>query len=340
MNSRKKATKIVLTIVLTLAVIAGLFVLRTYLKGSDKYSIFAEQQKQEKILKYLSVKNGDFKSSKLTEVKETEITGHKVLALSGTNLSGTIQGTIDLKALSVLTKINLGLLPYPGWQPAAGEKEKTNVDVYLSKDNKAWSKKYSSSGKTSLTFPTAFKTNNTKYRYIKYEITLERDSVSKPSPLIQYMSVSGVGVTSATPTPTATVSATRTTSAEASETASATTTSTASVIAEGSATPPIPPGPGESTTPPTPPGPGGSTTPPTPPGPGDSVTPATPPVPDESVEAEASPTATKVSTDVFNSPGGSVVVSGIQSGVSFALLVILVLAIGGFFIYRILRSKD
>ena len=58
----------------------------------------------------------------------------------------------------------------------------------------------------------------------------------------------------------------------------------------------------------------------------------------ETASATVTATATTVATNVFNSPGSSLLVSGIQSGISFTVIIIIVLGIGGFVICRIIKE--
>jgi hypothetical protein len=342
MKKPSKVTRIILAIVVTLAVVAGLFIARTYLKG--KVDIFAERAVVEKVLKYKSVANGDFNRDTLTGVVKQS----KKIVLKTTNekltREGTIEGRINLQSATALTKMKLGVA---NLKPITEEINRVNLEVTLSKDGQNWSRTFSSNHTTTINFAQVLANSATKYKSIKYKITLEtfRPSNTSSSPALTALTLWGKGIAQVSPTPSATISA-RTT-ATLSATATSTTTST---------TPPNPPGPGDTVTPPNPPGPGDTVTPPNPPGPGDTQTPPTPETPTPtfstvtgsvtptSTPAEsptASPAQTKVTTDgLFNSPGSSVVVSGIQSGVSFTLLILAILGIGVLVIYRIAKSKE
>jgi len=335
-NKRNKATKVVLAIIITLAVVAGLFVLRTYLQGAG-ISIFAVQQKGERVLKYKSVKKGDFDSDKLTGVHKKNLSGGVVIMmLTDKKLTGTVKGTADLKTASVMTKVTAGVIPYPGWQNVGGSVGSYNLDVQLSSDNKTWTKSYSSYGEQTIDISNIPKVRKTRYRYVRYTVTLNREKLTDKSPVFSYLSVSGFSEVQPTATPTESATETATITASATGTASVTATATASEIATATST---------TTTPPTPPGPIDTVTPPIPPTVTTSETPITPDLtetPEETATvtetASATATATTVATNVFNSPGSSLLVSGIQSGISFTVIIIIILGIGGFVIYRIIKE--
>jgi len=99
--------------------------------------------------------------------------------------------------------------------------------------------------------------------------------------------------------------------------------------------------------PPTPPEPGSTASnPPTPPEPVSSVTPPVPANPTETATITSTPAATTTtvaSNQIFGNPQDSaktVALSGIQSGVSFWSLIILVGAIGTLVVIRIIKSED
>ncbi|MDH4358501.1 MAG: hypothetical protein OEV37_00935 [Candidatus Berkelbacteria bacterium] len=306
-----KVTKIIITIVLTALAVAGLFLLRSYLL-SKGIEILADVSAQERVLKFKRVSKGHFAQDTLTGVVRS---GDKIV-LSSQRERGTIEGRADLSQLSLLTKVKIGVRrPYPN-------ASRINLEVNVSRDGKTWSPTYSSN--RTDTVELASRLGTRKYKYIKYKITLIADN-SNQSPQLLNLGVWGRVTAVATVTPSAIV------------------TATGSVGA-----PPVPPGPGESGTPPVPPEPGDSGTPPVPPGPGDSGTPiipeltSTPTVsPTESLEPEETPTATgtQVTTaNIFASPDGNLLVSGIKSGPSFIVLIVLVATIGGFIVYRIAKS--
>jgi len=318
-----KATKIIITIVLTALAVAGLFLLRSYLL-SRGIEILADVAAQERVLKFKRVSRNQFAQDTLTGVVRS---GDKII-LKAPNKTGTIVGRADLSQPALLTKVKIGVRkPFP-------TESSINLEVNISKDGTTWSPTYTSNRTDTVDLIAKCgwsRCGTTKYKYIKYKITLAANDSSKSPELLNLGVWGRTALASVTP----------------------------SIIATGSAVqPPVPPGPGESGTPPVPPGPGTSGIPPVPPGPGGSETPIIPNLTatatvsatvtatatvsvTESVEPEATPSAqeTKVTTqNVFASPDGNLLVSGIKSGPSFVILILLVVTVGGFIVYRIAKS--
>ena len=155
MKRSKKSQKIILTIVVTLLVIAGLFILRSFF--GSKFGILARTTQTEQILASKSVANGDFKDDKLTNAEII----NAAIELQGDQTEGTIQGNFTLPQTSSITKITAGVSNFDTTCTKIG------IEAEFSTDSTTWSQRYISNISTTLTLPSPVSA-----KYAIYKITL------------------------------------------------------------------------------------------------------------------------------------------------------------------------